>query len=77
MYEYKMVQIPPNITNVNRKEKDSIAAVYLEDVVNDMARRGWEFFRVDSVGVEEKPGCSGKTIGTVLYYVITFRRTAS
>ncbi|EGB0933349.1 TPA: DUF4177 domain-containing protein [Escherichia coli] len=75
MFKYKMVQIPPNvIINSRKTDKDSAAAIYLEDVVNNMAGRGWEFYRIDSIGVAEAPGCSGKKdIGPTVYYVITFR----
>ncbi|EAQ4447071.1 DUF4177 domain-containing protein [Salmonella enterica] len=74
MYEYKMVQIPPNLTGVKKSEKHTAAAYYLEDQANAMAALGWEFYRVDTFGVEEQPGCSGKTQGIMNYYVITFRR---
>ena len=44
MYKYKMVQIPPNvIVNAKKVSKDRAAAVYLENVVNEMAQDGWEF----------------------------------
>lgn len=33
------------------------AAEHLEAIVNEMAGEGWEFFRVDSVGFVEQPGC--------------------
>ena len=76
MYKYKMVQIPPNvIVNAKKVSKDSAAAVYLENVVNEMAQDGWEFQRIDSIGVQEQPGCGrGKQVGPVNYYVITFRQ---
>ncbi|MEX5480830.1 hypothetical protein AB5N06_30205 (plasmid) [Klebsiella pneumoniae] len=52
MYKYKMVQIPPNvIVNAKKVSKDRAAAVYLENVVNEMAQDGWEFQRIDSIGV--------------------------
>ena len=58
MYKYKMVQIPPNvIVNAKKVSKDRAAAVYLENVVNEMAQDGWEFQRIDSIGVQEQPGC--------------------
>ena len=48
MYKYKMVQIPPNvIVNAKKVSKDRAAAVYLENVVNEMAQDGWEFQRID------------------------------
>ncbi|HIC8942091.1 TPA: DUF4177 domain-containing protein [Klebsiella aerogenes] len=70
---------PPNvIVNAKKVSKDSAAAVYLENVVNEMAEDGWEFQRIDSIGVQEQPGCGslfgGKQVGPVSYYVITFRQ---
>lgn len=76
MYEYKMVQIPPNI-----KVSDSTGnegAVYLENCVNKYALQDWEFHRIDSIGVLVQPGCIssmlGKTPEGTLYYIITFRK---
>jgi len=78
MYEYKMVQVPPNISVEMKKHKGNEAAAYLEDVVNEYAEQGWEFQRIDTIGVELKPGCfgalSGKKEEYGQYYVITFRR---
>ncbi|AXW87884.1 hypothetical protein AU509_12470 [Lonsdalea britannica] len=75
MFQYKMVQIPPNISVKAKDNKQGIAAQYLEDVVNDYAQDGWEFQRVDTIGIEERPGCFGPSkIGVVNHYVITFRK---
>jgi len=78
-FQYKMVQIPPAI-NVRQKDvKGQEAAVYLEGVVNEYVRQGWEFQRVDSIGVKEQPGCLAALFGArtidYIYYVITFRRS--
>lgn len=79
MYTYKMLQIPPNMALVAKGMfKQTVAANYLQQIVNTEAQQGWEFFRVDSVGVKSEPGClaalmGAKAIDTV-YYVVTFRR---
>jgi hypothetical protein len=77
MYEYKMVQVPPNI-NVQAKNAGNEAAVYLESIANKYSEQGWEFYRVDSVGVNVQPGCLAGAFGgkAVLstYFVITFRK---
>lgn len=82
-YVYKMVQIPPQITfhqDEDEPLKGNEAAVYLEGVVNKYALEGWEFFRVDTVGVKVMPGCLGLLLGkreeTILYYVVSFRKAA-
>ncbi|MEK6336592.1 MAG: DUF4177 domain-containing protein [Acidobacteriota bacterium] len=71
-----MVQIPPSIT-----VKQSIgneAARYLQRIVNEEANQGWEFIRVDTIGVNTPPGCLAGFFGgqamTRNYYVVTFRR---
>ncbi len=77
MFEYKMVQIPPNIAVEMKKHKGNEAAAYLEGVVNKYAAQGWEFYRIDSIGVALQPGCFGALGGqkeeNSQYYVITFR----
>ena len=72
-----MVQIPPNISVKEKAHKGNEAAIYLEEVVNKYASQGWEFYRIDNIGVNLDPGCfgatSGKSAEKFLYYVITFR----
>jgi len=81
MYEYKMVQVPPNISVQMKDHKGNEAAKYLEQVVNEYASEGWEFYRIDSIGVQLQPGCmgalSGKKAEERIYYVITFRMEKS
>lgn len=78
MHQYKMVQVPPNIEVQSKQHKGNEAAAYLEGVVNSQAKEGWEFYRVDAIGVNVKPGCIAGLLGQkeVLstYYVVTFRR---
>lgn len=78
MYEYKMIQIPPNIAVQMKAHKGNEAAAYLENVVNKYASDGWEFQRVDSIGVQVQPGCldalKGNKATNSSYYVITFRK---
>jgi len=76
-FTYKMVQIPPTILVKSSIQQGTEAASYLESVVNQHAAEGWEFFRIDSVGVQTQPGCLASLFGhgpsEVTYYVITFR----
>ncbi|MFP3350122.1 hypothetical protein R0K04_01760 [Pseudoalteromonas sp. SIMBA_153] len=73
-----MVQIPPNIAVQMKAHKGNEAAAYLETVVNKYANAGWDFQRVDSIGVQVQPGCfdalRGKKAVDSSYYVITFRK---
>lgn len=78
MFEYKMMQIPPNVAVQAKAHKGNEAAAYLEGVVNKFAAEGWEFYRVDAIGVQVQPGCFdalfGKKAEDSQYYVITFRK---
>lgn len=78
-FEYHMIQVPPTI--VVREAKGREAADYLQNVVNRNAHEGWEFYRVDEIGVHVTPGCLAALVGvraeTVSHYVITFRRRAA
>lgn len=78
IYEYKMIQVPPNINVDKKKHKGNEAAAYLENIANDMASDGWEFCRIDSFGVTVQPGCFGAMGGSKteqsLYHVISFKR---
>ncbi len=79
-FQYKMLQIPPQINISSRDARGQEAATYLESIVAKNATQGWEFYRVDSIGVEESPGCIASIFGakTVAYihYVVTFRKEA-
>ncbi|MBK3759347.1 MULTISPECIES: DUF4177 domain-containing protein [Stutzerimonas stutzeri group] len=78
MYEYKMVQVPPSIEVKASKHNGQEAAVYLETIANQYAAEGWEFYRIDSVGVQVQAGCfdalAGRKASNSTYYVISFRR---
>lgn len=76
-YQYNMIQLPPNIS-LRGAEQGNEAAQYLSSLANEQARQGWEFYRVDMIGVEVSPGCLGALMGQkatyTQYYVATFRR---
>jgi hypothetical protein len=78
MYEYRMLQVPPTIVVKQKELAGNEAAYYLQTLANEQAAQGWEFFRVDTVGVVVQPGCLASLFGaqrTVTeYYVVTFRR---
>jgi hypothetical protein len=78
MYQYKMVQVPPNIEVQAKNHKGNEAAAYLESIVNANARDGWEFYRVDAIGVNVKPGCLAGLLGQkeafTTYHVVSFRK---
>lgn len=76
-YQYRMVQVPPNIS-VRGVERGQEAAQYLQNLVNEQAGQDWEFYRVDTIGVEVRPGCLMALLGRraeyTQYFVVTFRR---
>jgi len=78
MYQYKMVQVPPNIQVQAKEHKGNEAATYLQNVVNLHAKDGWEFYRTDNIGVSLQPGCLAGVLGQKeslqVFYVITFRK---
>ncbi len=76
MYEYRMIQVPPTI-ETERKTMDSAAANYLQSIVDTHAVDGWEYYRVDTIGVAERPGCTRQNLVPVNSYVVTFRRLKS
>lgn len=77
-FEYKMVQVPPTIKVKEAKHIGNEAAVFLEEKVNEMAAQGWEFYRVDPIGVVTTGGCANANEPQSVkeFYVITFRRDA-
>lgn len=78
LYEYKMVQIPTTIIIKAKEAKGQEAAWYLQQTVTEFARSGWEFYRIDTVGVVQNPGCLASIFGASKtfynYYVVSFRR---
>lgn len=77
-YQYKMLQVPQDVTVKMKEQRGNEAAAYLESIANTHAADGWEFYRVDEVGVLARPGCFGFLFGRraeyTVYYVVTFRR---
>lgn len=76
-FEYMMLQMPPNIAFNTGNLQGNEAAAYLQKIVNEQATKGWEFYRVDVLGVRTPSGClGGGTPNLTQYYVVTFRRPA-
>lgn len=72
-YEYKMIQVPPTI-ELTSKKRGNEAAQFLEGIVNQHSRVGWEFYRIDSMTQIEPQGCLGFGGNRIVtYHIITFR----
>ena len=73
LYEYKVVPAPV------RGEKDrglktgaERFAHALGEVMNDLAREGWEYWRAETLPAEERAGLASKV--TVIHHLLVFRR---
>lgn len=77
-YDYHMVQVPPSIEVRSKDYAGNEAAAYLQGLADHYAEHGWDFYRVDVVGVRTKPGCLaalfGQRVQDLEFYVVTFRR---
>lgn len=77
-HEYLMVQVPPTITVKQKEYVGNEASFYLQSLANEKSAQGWEFYRVDTIGVVVEPGCLGALMGQrrtlTHYYVVTFRK---
>jgi hypothetical protein len=72
MYKYKMVEIPPNvIVNAKKVSKDSAAAVYLENVVNEMAKMAGNFNALTPLECKNNQGCGSLFGGKQILRSIT------
>lgn len=71
-----MLQLPQ--TFVLKQDTGKEIAAYLQQLSTNMSAEGWEYYRVDSVGVAVSPGCWATMFGakqSMTYYnVVTFRR---
>jgi hypothetical protein len=76
-YQYKMVQVPPSISIKSKDYRGGEAAGYLEQIVKQWSELGWEFYRMDALGVQIQAGCLASLFGQGVqertYYVMTFR----
>jgi len=77
-FEYKMLQVSSTVVARTFQESEDAAAIYLEQIINRWARRGWEFYRMDTMQIAVLPGCLGRLLGArneyFPEYVITLRR---
>jgi hypothetical protein len=60
-YDYRVV--PLSITTESVGSEAHVAAERVGRVVAQMAAEGWDFYRIDAVGVEVRPGCLGAILG--------------
>jgi len=74
---YKMVQVPRTLVTTS-KNRDTMAAEYLESISNEHGRQGWEFHSVNEMHTVTPPGCLAALFGAkevyLIYSVIVFRK---
>jgi hypothetical protein len=75
-YEYYMVQIPSTFAGRQGQTTGTEIASYVQEWANKLAAQGWEFYRIDSMGMTEMPGCLSFGSGSTYtqYSIMTFRR---
>jgi hypothetical protein len=73
-YEYKVVPAPTRGEKErNAKTTADRFGVALTNLMNSMAREGWEYQRADTLPCDERVGFTGKA--TVFQNMLVFRRT--
>ncbi len=73
-FEYKTICAPRKALKIKGvKGSDNRFAQTLTDVINAQSADGWEYFRAESLPVDEKSGMMGKTAEKYLSLLI-FRR---
>ena len=81
-----MVAIPRDIAVMRKffggpKDPAETVAGYVEQVINQHAKEGWEFFRADTISVTVPPGCLGQLLGsketTTSYNLLVFRKAVA
>lgn len=72
-YEYKVIPAPNRGEKVRGlKTTGDRFAHAMTELMNDMAREGWEYLRADTLPCEERSGLTSRT--TTYQNLLTFRR---
>lgn len=56
VYKYKFIPVPRDFTSdigLGYKKVED----FMQKTVDEMVKQGWEFYRIDSLTVTERPGC--------------------
>lgn len=76
-YKYTTVSVPCNLVCKNGLDLGETLAKYIKRIINEMAQKGWEYYRTDSYSMIEHPGCLGAIFGSKekmgIYNVLIFR----
>jgi hypothetical protein len=80
-WEYKVVPMPRDVAIKRRVyhglDSQGAAAGYVEQIINQHARQGWQFVGISETSVRECPGCLAPLFGRraflTVYELLTFR----
>jgi hypothetical protein len=73
LYEYVVVPAPDKAPRVKGLKGNARFAYALQEVMNELAQDGWEYYRAESLPDEERRGFMGNT-ERVTRNVLVFRR---
>lgn len=64
-WEYKIYPIPRDISIPKRKGQtpEQAVAMAIQDMLNQEAASGWEYYRTETINVAEVPGCLASLLG--------------
>lgn len=73
--EYKVV---PFIGTIKGSQGAELVSAQLQDVIDQYAGQGWEFYQLTNTNIEVRPGCIAGLFGASVTYItfdqIIFRR---
>lgn len=65
-YQYHVV---PFIGRIKSNQSANDVSAQLEDLINQYASKGWEFYQLNDVNIEVQPGCLGRLFGAKASYI--------
>lgn len=77
-YQYQVV---PFIGKIKSSQSAAEVSVQLQGIINQYAAQGWEFYQLNDVNIEVKPGCLASLFGARAAYIqfdqLIFRRESA
>ena len=74
-YQYVVV---PFIGQIKSRQSAAEVSVQLQNLINHYAAQGWEFYQLNDVNIEVRPGCLASLFGARAAYIqfdqVIFRR---
>jgi hypothetical protein len=81
-YRYRVVSFMGTVqTGVFSKQDAQSVSHQLQNVIDEQAIQGWDYYSIEKVNIEVRPGCIGGLLGQSASYItsdqIVFRQDAS